>query len=281
MDGLDFLGLEASGDPLRWRLPVTPAIASGIGALFGGAALAAGVETLERSCGRHLIWATAQYHAFARPPSVVEIDVVISAAGHRTTQARAIGHVGGEEIFTVVAALGSRPSRWEGVWAERPDVPPPDACDSRPLRTDQRNSIATRIEMRLARARGPEELPGPPGDGRSALWARIPDLDPGSAVLAIIGDYVPFGISQALGERVGGNSLDNTLRVVQRPTRNGWMLVDIRIHAVRGGFGHGHILLWAEDGSLLGSASQSAIVRPWAEGPGTSSPTTPQPTTPH
>ena len=42
------------------------------------------------------------------------------------------------------------------------------------------------------------------------------------ATLAIIGDYVPFGIGQALGQRAGGNSLDNTLRVAQpRPDRVG------------------------------------------------------------
>ena len=41
-----------------------------------------------------------------------------------------------------------------------------------------------------------------------------------AASLAIVGDYVPFGISQALGHRAGGNSLDNTLaRREPRPDR--------------------------------------------------------------
>jgi acyl-CoA thioesterase len=35
----------------------------------------------------------------------------------------------------------------------------------------------------------------------------------------------------------------------------------VRIHAVEGGFGHGLVHLWAEDGTLLGTASQSAMVR--------------------
>jgi acyl-CoA thioesterase len=81
-----------------------------------------------------------------------------------------------------------------------------------------------------------------------------------AASLAIIGDYVPFGISQALGRRTGSNSLDNTLRVAHRvPTE--WVLADIRVHAVADGFGHGLVHLWAEDGTLLGTASQSAQVR--------------------
>src|SRR5690606_40928694 len=98
--------------------------------------------------------------------------------------------------------------------------------------------------------------------GRSQLWARMPDLlDLSSgASLAILGDYVPFGIGQALGRNGGGNSLDNTLRVYRLvPTE--WVLLDIRIHAVANGFGHGVVHLWAQDGTLLATASQSTIVR--------------------
>jgi acyl-CoA thioesterase len=45
-----------------------------------------------------------------------------------------------------------------------------------------------------------------------------------------------------------------------------WVLVDTRIHAIHAGFGHGLAHLWAEDGTLLGTASQSVIVRFWPEG---------------
>ena len=90
-----------------------------------------------------------------------------------------------------------------------------------------------RIDVRLADARNLDELAGPPRPtGRSALWARLPDvLDMSAATLAILGDYVPFGIGQALGAQAGGNSLDNTLRVARLvPTE--WVLLDIRVHAV-------------------------------------------------
>ena len=40
-----------------------------------------------------------------------------------------------------------------------------------------------------------------------------------------------------------------------------WVLADVRVHAVADGFGHGLVHLWAEDGTLLGTASQSTIVR--------------------
>jgi acyl-CoA thioesterase len=80
----------------------------------------------------------------------------------------------------------------------------------------------------------------------------------------VLGDFVPFGIGQALGLAAGGNSLDNTLRVVRlEPTD--WVLLDIRVLAVHGGFGHGAVLLWSETGRLLAIASQSTIVRFWKD----------------
>ncbi len=85
-----------------------------------------------------------------------------------------------------------------------------------------------------------------------------------AAALAILGDYVPLGIRQALGVGAGGTSLDNTLRVARLvPTE--WVLSDIHIHAVANGFGHGRVHLWSQDGTLLGIASQSAIIRYWKD----------------
>jgi acyl-CoA thioesterase len=128
-------------------------------------------------------------------------------------------------------------------------------------------TIASRLDMRLANARRPDEFPGPPGTGNCALWVRLPDiLEMSAAALAIVGDYVPFGIGQALGQRAGGNSLDNTLRVASR-AQTEWILADIRVHAIADGFGHGLVHLWTEDGRLLGTASQSTIVRNWREEP--------------
>jgi acyl-CoA thioesterase len=39
------------------------------------------------------------------------------------------------------------------------------------------------------------------------------------------------------------------------------VLLDIRVHAVANGYGHGLVHLWAEDGTLLGTASQTCAVR--------------------
>jgi acyl-CoA thioesterase len=207
-----------------------------------------------------LVWASAQYLSYARPPSVVEINIDEVVRGHRSSQARAVARVDGEEIFAVSAALGARTFPLSGSWAVRPEVPPPDASPPREALPRHRGTIMDRLEMRLAAGRSVYDLPGPPGDGRAALWVHLPSLEMSAAALAIVGDFVPFGVGQALGDRAGGNSLDNTLRVVTRhPTE--WILADVRVHAVVDGFGHGLVHLWAEDGTLLGTASQSAIVR--------------------
>jgi acyl-CoA thioesterase II len=261
VDALAFYGLQSTDDPLQWRLPVVRELCSGYGALFGGAGLGAAIEVLERVTGRPLVWATAQYLQFARPPSVVELEVNEVVRGHATSQARVLARVDGREIFTVVAALGRRSLPLEGEWAVRPDVPSIADSPPRTLAPHMEGTIATRLETRLASARNFEELDGTPGDGRCALWVRLPpQLEATAAALAILGDYVPFGLSQALGCRIQSNSLDNTVRMVRvHPTE--WVLADIRVQAVVDGFGHGVVHLWADDGTLLATANQSATVR--------------------
>jgi acyl-CoA thioesterase len=264
MDARKFLGLEATHNPHRWYLPVVPGLCTGNMFLFGGCGLAAAIEAMEATTGRPLIWATAQYLSYARPPSVMDIDVIVPVVGKAITQARAIAHVGDTEILTVNAALGSREIPAEGTWPVPPVVPGPEESSPRTFRMDTDDSIMRRLDVRLASARNPMDLPAEPSpEGRSSLWARIPDLlEPSAATLAVLGDYVPFGIGQALGEHAGGNSLDNTLRIARLvPTE--WVLIDIRIEAVGNGFGHGHVYLWSEDGTLMATASQSTIVRWW------------------
>ncbi len=239
---------------MRWYLPVTPGICSGYGTLFGGCGLAAAIDVLERVTGRPVVWASAQYLSFATPPSVVDLDVHIGADGRTTTQARVLGSMGATELFTVNAALGSRDLPQEAQWIDAPDVPPPDEC---PPRDDQAPgaTIGSRLDQRLALDAA--------STGHTALWTRMPDLlEVSAASLAVLGDFVPLALSLSLGGRMGSNSLDNTLRVADLvPTE--WVLVDIHIEAVARGFGHGHIHLWASDGTLLGTASQSAMLRPW------------------
>jgi|SRR5581483_1621081 len=264
MDARAFLGLQPTHNPHRWVLPITPAICTGGGFLFGGCGLAAAIAALEGTTGRPVVWATSQYLSFTKPPETMDIDVTIAASGHQVTQARAVAHVVDREILTVNGALGSRPLDVGGQWEQMPKVPPPDGCPPRGYRHPNDDSIMQRLDMRLASGRDFMDFDGTPGTGRSALWARVPEvLEMSAATLAVLGDYVPFGVGQSLGQMAGGTSLDNTLRVARLvPTE--WVLLDIQVHTIQQGFGHGLVHLWAEDGTLLAIASQSCIVRFWS-----------------
>jgi acyl-CoA thioesterase-2 len=266
MDARTFLGLESTADPARFRLPVVPGITAGGNFLWGGCGLAAGIVAMETVTGRPIIWSTAQYLSYARPGSVVDYEVTVAVDGRNTAQARAVGRVDDEEIITVNGALGSRPLDIGGTWGTMPQVPDPLDC---PIRTHRfpNESISDRIEQRTAIGREMADLDGTPSDGRSALWARMPEvLEMSGAALAVLGDFVPWGIGQALGLPAGGNSLDNTLRVLQvQPTD--WVLLDIAVHAIGDGYGHGRLHLWTPEGNLLAMASQSVIVRFWGDRP--------------
>jgi acyl-CoA thioesterase-2 len=267
MDARTFLGLEQIDTPFRWRLPVVTDISTGGSFLFGGCGLGAAIEAIETASGRPCVWATAQFLSYAKTGSVVHIDVTLSVNGRQTTQARAVAKVDDREIFTVNAALGSRNFASGGQWAEMPDVPGPHECGVREFFRHQVPSINQRLDQRIAKGRRMQDFDGTLGDGRSAMWVKVDGISTMSAAtLGILGDWVPSGLGQALGQFVGGNSLDNTLRVASIEQTE-WVLLDIRVHAINHGFGHGLVHLWSETGTLLGTASQSTIVRPWTEVP--------------
>ena len=269
MDSRSFLGLQQSHNPYRWWLPVVPRICTGGGFLFGGCGLGAAISALEATSGREVVWATGQYLEYAKPGEVVDIDVTVAVEGHQITQARAVCHVGQREILTVNAALGNRPIEQRGQWAQMPDVPPPDQCEDRPHRMPVEGTVHEHVEQRVVKGRDFDELDGTPGDGQTLMWAQVPSViesethQVDATTLAILGDFVPMGVGQALGVMGGGNSLDNTIRVGRLvPTQ--WVLLDIQVHAVERGFGHGLVHMFAEDGTLLATASQSCIVRMWS-----------------
>jgi acyl-CoA thioesterase len=264
MDNL-FFDLRATHNPHRWFMPLTPGVCVGPPDnmfMFGGVGLASAIGAMERTTGRPLIWATAQYLSYARPPSVVDLDVWVPAAGKYNSQARVIGHVGDKEIFTVNAALGARPSEISRQWLVMPDAPRPEDCEAGEHWRNSGVGLHSRIEVRVAKGRyGSDRKDNPEEDGRSLLWIRPKErftID--ASMLAVMADHVPSGIGNALGQNAGGNSLDNTIRI-RRIVPTEWVLCDIRIHGVHGGFGHGAMYLFAQDGELMATASQSLIVR--------------------
>jgi acyl-CoA thioesterase len=257
--------MEPAEDDLHWRMRVVPQLTTPGNFLFGGCGLGAGLVALEGAAGRPTVWATAQYLSYAPTHSVLDWEVTLAVVGGHVSQGRAVGSIEGREILTVNAALGKDELEVEGVWVEPPVVPPPEECPARFLPEMFRNTIMDKVEVRTAKGRMFDEMDGQPGSPNSALWARVPGhLSPSAATLAIFGDYVSGAVSHPIGRRAMGRSLDNTLRVVQLRNTE-WVLCDIRMHALMGGYGQGTAFLWSQNGELLATASQSVAVRLWPE----------------
>jgi acyl-CoA thioesterase-2 len=263
VDARTFLGISPLDVALSWRLDVTPEVSTPGRFLYGGCGLAAALVALEQASGRATAWATAQYLSFAETGTTLELDVTLAVTGKQITQGRAVGRVQGREILTVNAALGHGQLELEGTWVEPPEVPRPLDCPERVVPPMFADSVLSRVEVRAAKGRMMEALDGKPGDGSSAFWARLPGhLETSAATLAIIGDYVSGGLSEPLGKRTMGRSLDNTIRVARIvPTE--WILCDIHMHALASGIAQGQAFLWSEDGVLLATASQSLSARLW------------------
>lgn len=261
-----FLHLENTADPLRFRLPVTRELCVGPENhtfMFGGVGLACAVEAAKRVAGRELIWATAQYLSYARPGSVLEVDVRLPVQGHNVTQAVINLHCGDEVIISATAALGERQGHPAHQWFGMPAVPRPEDCTEWAAWSHQHGTLMRRLEVRVAPdspALQPRDgVPVP--DGRMQMWMRTREGVPVDAtLLALYGDFVPTGAGVALGLDGGGNSLDNTLRL-RGVVPTEWVLCDIQMNAADRGFAHGHLRLFAEDGTLMATASQSLVLR--------------------
>ena len=261
----DFIGLQPTDDPLTWRLPITKLMTTARGALYGGSGLAAVIAALEESTDRPLVWATAQYLSFVRMPATLDVRLHLPVVGARTTQARGTVWHADDEILSVLATLGHRDEHAHWTYAEPPEVPRPDET-RRQVVAEAEGTIHDVLDMRIVRGVSRRQLlrgkPHVESGGRAAYWVRLPGGRhvPDAAELALVGDLVPSAFPQATGEPISGSSLDNTIRTGELVATE-WVLADVQVHAVVDGYGHGIAHLWSEDGTLLGTASQSAFVR--------------------
>ena len=262
MDAQQFLGMTRR-DEHSWSFVVTERLITPGQFLFGGCGLAAGLVALEEASGRPTIWATAQYLSYAPTNSEVIVTTQLVVQGGHVTQARATAFVNDRELLTVNAALGTGHLDAPSPWVTMPVVPEPDDCSPRHLPFGLGESIFEHVDSRVALGRTFEELDGTLGSPISAIWARVPGhFEPSAATLAIFGDYVSGGATQPLGQRTMGRSLDNTIRVVRlEPTE--WVLCEIHMHALAGGFAQGTAFLWSQTGTLLATASQSIASKIW------------------
>jgi acyl-CoA thioesterase-2 len=256
--------LAHSVAPGRFSWQPSPLLLTPNNTLQGGAGLGVAVAAMEYVTQRPTIWATAQYLSFAVGTTPIEVEVAIAVTGHNTTQARCVLLRDGKEVLTAHSALGRREFELEGVWCDRPDVDPPERCPRYRFFESGRGHIGDHAEFRLARGRQLDEIEASDvrGDGSFALWIRCWSGQELVSVadLAFIGDFMPLGFADASGKPYAGNSLDNTIRVGNL-VQSEWILLAVHVQQIANGFGYGRAELWAEDGTLLGEVSQTAVLR--------------------
>ena len=220
MDAGSSSGSQPTHNPHRWYLPVTPGSATG-GRLpvrrlrpRRGDRRDGGHDRARRSCGRP--------RSTSPTPSrrrCMDIDVTIAVPRQVDHPGRAVAHVG--DTRDPHRQRRARPSRTSpidravGRDARRPAarrLRPAPAAHARRRGLDH---AAASTCASPSRRRGTSSPGTPRPDGRSALWARMPDCSsrrrprwPSSATTC------RSASARRSARYAGGNSLDNTLRIV-------------------------------------------------------------------
>ena len=252
------LGLEVDGDdPTRMRFVLERHLLRRDGALFGGAALAATLAAFETVAERPALWATVQFVASASMGEVLELDVDAVARGRAVHQLQLRATVGDRLVFSALGAAGV--PRLDGIAAAgrtMPVVGPPESAVR--LGVTRAETDTETIGHYLVSEFREVVLPEPASPGHVTMWARMTGQERTTAAsLGFLADMVPIAVCRAAGIEGAGTSLDNSLRV-GRLVDTEWVLVELEAHVAEGGYGYGVSHLWAPDGTLMATGSQTA-----------------------
>jgi acyl-CoA thioesterase II len=256
---VEFLGIRLPEGDGPAIMPVTEALCTPFGFLYGGSGIAACAVAAEAATGRPLVWITTQYVQNARPGDVVELAVDVVVHARATSQTHVHGTVGGRTVLHATTAHTDRPEGEVRSWGEMPEVSPPEAGEPFVLPWERvtSGSFVERMERFLV-----PEMPQLVAQGRAAMWVRVPGWPIGSpASQGFVADIIPMAIGMAIGQGPGGTSLDNTVRIVVADPTDDWILLDIESEGISRSIGCGRVRLWRRDGTLIGVGTQSAIIR--------------------
>jgi acyl-CoA thioesterase II len=241
----------------KWSLELTSQLGRGDGKLYGGTGLALAVALMETVTARDALWATVQFSGTATVGERLDCTVDVHAQGRRSSQLQVTVRVGDRLVCTALGATGAHVDGAEVQVPVMPDVPGPDASDNwvgRMRLPNQKRSGWTEIaDMRRF------ELP----DGHFGMWGRMKGHAQTRASIAFLADFVPVSVSRAARVDGAGFSLDNSIRFGYWIDTE-WVLLDFDPWFAAGNYLHGAVRLWAQDGTLLGVATQTAagFIRP-------------------
>jgi acyl-CoA thioesterase len=249
-----WLGLERH-DEGHWSFELTPPLSRFDGKFYGGTGIAVATAMMEAETGRAALWATVQFVGTADIGERFDCRVEVLAAGRKTSQLRMTGMVGDRLVLAAIGATGdARPGPLNVQFGTIPDVPAPGETPewspnaTIPVPADVESWLSL-VELRGIAAPGID----------LAMWARMRDMPQTRAALGFLADMVPSRVVSAAGRVGAGTSLDNAMRYGPRPDAD-WILVEFDPYFAAGGYAHGGARLWAQDGTLLGVASQTATL---------------------
>ncbi|CAE7455113.1 unnamed protein product [Symbiodinium microadriaticum] len=216
---------------------------------MGGVAMATAIDAAERTTGLPLLWATIQYINGVVLGDDVAITVTELGGGRSIRQVQVEMAVGEKTAQIMTAALGARAGHQDQQFAIMPDAPPPLDC---PSRRDPVFAMDDNLFCKTERRQAALDQ----DKGYELSWMRMTSKTPTSAsVLAILSDFI-------LGSHdltMGGTSLDNTLRIATLKQTD-WVLCETRFSAFTNGAAQGVMHMFAEDGTLLATSSQTGLL---------------------
>lgn len=246
-----WLGLEEV-DEGRWSFELTSPLGRGDGKLYGGTGLAATIALMEAVTGRDALWTTVQFVGSANLGDRLDCDVAVLANGRRTSQLRITVHQGDRIVLVATGAAGVHAeSPVEVQVATMPDAGNPEDAEEfigrMPGREMSRQGWPELADVRRVDTNEDQLL----------MWGRLRNDPITRPALGFMADFVPVSVMRAAGEMGAGFSLDNSMRFGYLVPTD-WVLFDYDPVLAAGGYLHGGVRAWAQDGTLLGYASQTA-----------------------
>ena len=264
----EIFDLEPDGAPNRFRLRIDSGLCVGMPGhriMFGGVGIGASVAALSRALGRDPIWATAHFLSVAKEGACLQLEVETLHASRNVAQARLTARMGDNVAFMVSAAAGAYQSDMSRQWRVAPDVPPPEDTPVLEGFDAARDDFHSRLETRRIKGHwGIQNFDKSDmrDDGHALFWVWRRDGGPVTpAMVAMTADYVPGAAGPALGVMAGANSLDLTLRLMNHRHETDWVLVELQMDAAGCGILQGGARLYARDGVLLGTSTQTGAIR--------------------
>ena len=259
---LALIDVDVADDGRSGRFELVRGLVRHDGALYGGTGLAVAVLAMQAASGRDVLWASTQFVASPVMGSEIEWRADVLAEGRRASQLMVTASCGGALAFTALGSAGtSRDDGLTGQYRQMPIAAPPESAPSWDSPSGARfpDSWGVKIDLREATLED--------GSTSTALWARRRDGLPYTpAAVAFSADFVPLAVARAAGKLGAGSSLDNSMRF--RPgAGTEWVLLELAGDFAFGGYGHGTVVVWGQDGALLATGSQTAAMRYlWGEG---------------